>query len=159
MGIAWALVMRYYTMSTEKSRVISVSMGNHLCTSRSNLDGSVPWLKLFAQPAFWAMVIAHACENNCFFVLLSWLPTYFHEGFPHARGWIVNMVPWLAMPPCTLIGKYLTDELIRREWKMTNIRKCVQSLCFLSQNVALFVMSRSNSLSTTLICMTIIIGK
>lgn len=153
--------MRFYTMSSDRNRIINVSIPNRLCTTNANCapDSSVPWLKYFGRPSFWAMVITHACQNNCFFVLLSWLPTYFHEGFPHAKGWIVNMVPWLALPPCTFIGKYLTDYLISREWSLTKIRKTVQSVCFLSQNVALFIMCRTNNFYVALTCMTVVIGK
>lgn len=75
------------------------------------------------------------------------------------QGWVVNMVPWLSLPPCTLIGKYLTDYLIGREWSLTKVRKVVQSCCFLSQNVALFIMCRTNNFYAALICMTVIIGK
>lgn len=34
---------------------------------------------------FRSCVIGHACQNNCFFLLLSWLPTYFHDTFPDAK--------------------------------------------------------------------------
>lgn len=85
MGIAWALVMRYYTMSSDRYRIINVSIPNRLCTQHNRTEDTVPWLKLFGSASFWACVIAHACQNNCFFVLLSWLPTYFHDGFPQAK--------------------------------------------------------------------------
>lgn len=84
-GIVWALTMRFYTMSSDRNRIINLSMPNRLCTTNVGANDSVPWLLLFRRAAFWAMVIAHACQNNCFFVLLSWLPTYFHEGFPQAK--------------------------------------------------------------------------
>lgn len=161
LGIAWALMMRYYSMASDRNRVINVSIPSRLCATNAkcDVDNSVPWLKLFVRPCFWAMVITHACQNNCFFVLLSWLPTYFHDAYPQAKGWVVNMVPWLAMPPCILIGKYLTGELLRREWSLTNTRKIVQSICFFSQNVALLIMCHTTNFYLTLICMTIVIGK
>lgn len=85
LGIAWALLMRFYTMSADRNRIINLSVPNRLCTNNVNINSSVPWLVLFRRSSFWAMVITHACQNNCFFVLLSWMPTYFHEGFPHAK--------------------------------------------------------------------------
>lgn len=85
LGIIWALMMRFYTMSSDRNRIINLSMPNRLCITNVGVNDSVPWLLLFRKSAFWAMVIAHACQNNCFFVLLSWLPTYFHEGFPQAK--------------------------------------------------------------------------
>ena len=32
-----------------------------------------------------SLLIGHFCENNAFYILLSWLPTFFHENFPSAR--------------------------------------------------------------------------
>lgn len=69
------------------------------------------------------------------------------------------MVPWLALPPCTFIAKQLTEYLIIKEWSLTRVRKVVQSICFLSQNIALFIMCQSNNFYVALTCMTIIIGE
>lgn len=108
LGIVWALMMRFYTMSSDRNRIINVSLPNRLCSTNVTANDSVPWLLLFRRPAFWAMVFAHACQNNCFFVLLSWLPTYFHEGFPHAKVssplsyghfiWWGSIVNWFVRP-------------------------------------------------------------
>lgn len=158
LGIAWALVMRYYTMSSDRYRIINVAVPNRLCTQHNRTEDTVPWLKLFGSASFWACVLAHACQNNCFFVLLSWLPTYFADEFPQAKGWVVNMVPWLALPPCTLFAKFMTDRLVARDWSLTNVRKVIQSCCFLGQNLALFCMCHTDNFSTALFCMTVIIG-
>lgn len=69
------------------------------------------------------------------------------------------MVPWLALPPCTLLGKAMTDYLMGREWSLTKVRKVVQSCCFLGQNIALFCMCHTTNFTAALICMTIVIGK
>lgn len=157
LGLSWALFMRYYTMSNDRNRVINLSVPNRIC-SKLGTEDSVPWLKILVKPSLWACVVAHACEMNCFFVLLSWLPTYFHELHPQAQGWVVNMIPWLALPPTTLLAKQMTDCLSTRGWSLSNIRKLIQSCCFLGQNFALFIMSRTTDFNTSLICMTIIIG-
>lgn len=68
------------------------------------------------------------------------------------------MVPWLALPPCTLLGKALTDYLTAREWPLTKVRKVVQTLCFFGQNVALFCMCHTTNFTAALICMTVVIG-
>lgn len=75
------------------------------------------------------------------------------------QGWVVNMVPWLALPPCTLFAKFVTDRLVARDWSLTNVRKVIQSCCFLGQNLALFCMCHTTNFSTALFCMTVIIGK
>ncbi|XP_053664689.1 solute carrier family 17 member 9 [Anopheles marshallii] len=157
LGLSWTLFLRYYTMASDRSRIINISMPSRMYTKLGTPE-TVPWLRLFERSSFWACVLAHACEMNCFFVLLSWLPTYFHENFPQAKGWVVNMIPWLALPPVTFMGKLLTEHLLAKQWSLTRIRKLVQSLCFLGQNCALFVMCRTQDFNMALTCMSIIIG-
>ncbi|KAL9692720.1 hypothetical protein quinque_015710 [Culex quinquefasciatus] len=131
LGLSWTLLLRYYTMSSDRSRIINISQPSRIC-SKLGPSEAVPWLRLFGRASFWACVLAHACEMNCFFVLLSWLPTYFHENFPLAKGWV--------------------------QWSLTRIRKLVQSICFPRQNVALFIMCHTQEFNTALTCMSIIIG-
>ena len=47
---------------------------------------SVPWTLLLTHPAVWALVVCHVVSTNCFYILLSWLPTFFHELYPDAKG-------------------------------------------------------------------------
>lgn len=103
-------------------------------------NAKVPWITLFRKPAFWSCVFAHACQNNCFFTLLSWMPTYFHDVFPEAKGWIVNMVPWLFTVPCTLLGKWISERLLSRGFSVTATRKSVEAICLLSQSVGLLAL-------------------
>lgn len=82
LGLCWTLFLRYHTMSSERLRVVTLDQPNRICV---NSVEYVPWLQFFKRASFWACVLTHACEMNCFFVLLSWLPTYFHENFPNAK--------------------------------------------------------------------------
>lgn len=156
-GLIWTLVLRYHTMATEKHRIVTLDQPNRIYGG--SYGDTVPWLKFFRKSSFWACVLTHACEMNCFFVLLSWLPTYFHENFPNAKGWLVNMVPWATIPFFTFIAKMLTDKMVARKASLTRIRKIIESLCFLTQNCALFIMCHTNNYPLALICMSIITGK
>lgn len=154
-GLLWTLVLRYHTMATEKHRIVTLDQP-HIGSYSTD---AVPWLKFFRKSSFWACVLTHACEMNCFFVLLSWLPTYFHDNYPNAKGWLVNMVPWATIPFFTFFAKWMTDKMVARKASLTRIRKIIQSLCFLTQNLALFVMCHTSSYPLALICMSIITGK
>ena len=68
------------------------------------------------------------------------------------------MVPWLAQPPCVLLGKALSDYLITRGWTLTSTRKIIETCGFGAQNIALFWMCHTNSFVAALICMTIAIA-
>lgn len=68
------------------------------------------------------------------------------------------MIPWMALPPCTIFAKMLTDRLIAKSWHLTTVRKTIESLCFGTQIVALLCMMNDPSFVTALICMTVIIA-
>uniref|UniRef100_A0A336LJN3 CSON009530 protein n=1 Tax=Culicoides sonorensis TaxID=179676 RepID=A0A336LJN3_CULSO len=156
-GLIWTLILRYHTMSTEKLRIVTMDQPNRMYERGLNGD-TVPWLKFLRKSSFWACVLTHACEMNCFFVLLSWLPTYFHENYPNAKGWVVNMIPWATIPFFTFVAKMLTDKMMARKASLTRIRKIIESICFLTQNCSLFIMCHTNSFPIALICMSIITG-
>ncbi|KAF3860590.1 hypothetical protein F7725_000845 [Dissostichus mawsoni] len=72
------------------------------------------WLRLLKQPAVCAVIVTHLCTASTFFTLLSWLPTYFKDTFPDAKGWVFNVVPWLVAIPSSLFSGCLSDHLIRQ---------------------------------------------
>nr|XP_048297274.1 solute carrier family 17 member 9 isoform X2 [Myodes glareolus] len=45
----------------------------------------VPWRQLFRKPSVWAAVCSQLSSACSFFILLSWLPTFFKETFPHSK--------------------------------------------------------------------------
>ncbi|KAI4904513.1 hypothetical protein NFI96_011564, partial [Prochilodus magdalenae] len=60
------------------------------------------WLHLFKQPCVWAMIFAHLCYSSTYFTLMSWLPTFFKDTYPEAKGWVFNVVPWFVAMPSSL---------------------------------------------------------
>ena len=76
-----------------------------------------------------ACAICHFCQNNCFFILLSWLPTYFHDNFPQAQSWIFNVVPWLLMVPGVAAAGWLSNKLSLKGFNVGQQRKICESLC------------------------------
>lgn len=159
LGIAWTLLLRYYTLAMDRRKAAIVSVPVKLHSSLSTIETvPVPWMKLFRRPEFWACVFGHACQNNCFFLLMSWMPTYFHENYPHAKGWIVNVVPWLFGIFCTFLGKWLSEWLLARGYSLSSTRKIVECLCLGLQALSLSIISLYSSYYWALFNMTIAIG-
>ncbi|XP_042265542.1 solute carrier family 17 member 9-like [Thunnus maccoyii] len=84
------------------------------------------WLSLFKKQSVWAMIFAHMCMCGTSYTLLSWLPTYFKESFPHAMGWVYNVIPWLVAIPSALGGGYVSDFLIKKGYGVASVRKIMQ---------------------------------
>ncbi|KAB0404619.1 hypothetical protein E2I00_017066, partial [Balaenoptera physalus] len=74
----------------------------------------VPWRQLFRKPSVWAAIISQLSAACSFFILLSWLPTFFKETFPGSKGWVFNVVPWLVAIPASLFSGLLSDRLINQ---------------------------------------------
>ncbi|XP_074499563.1 voltage-gated purine nucleotide uniporter SLC17A9-like [Sebastes fasciatus] len=103
------------------------------------------WLSLLKKPPVWAMVFTHMCGSCTFYTLLSWLPTYFEETFPHALGSVYNVVPWLVAIPSALIGGYMSDFIIKKGCGVLLVRKTMQ---FLSMGVSsMFIISLSGAVT------------
>ncbi|XP_022618780.1 solute carrier family 17 member 9-like [Seriola dumerili] len=136
----WALVVWKYLL---KGEVTSKQMERSNDTMR-NLSR---WLSLFKKSPVWAMVFAHMCMCSTSYTLLSWLPTYFKESFPHATGWVYNVIPWLAAIPSALVGGYVSDFLINHGYSIASVRKIMQ---FIAMGVSsIFIMLLSGGAFTS----------
>ncbi|XP_029824809.3 LOW QUALITY PROTEIN: solute carrier family 17 member 9 [Ixodes scapularis] len=117
----------------------------------------VPWIAYFRSPSFWVILLAHFTENNSYFILISWLPTYFHERFPEAQMWVFNMVPWIITPICSIGGGTLADYLIKRGHPVSRVRKLLEMACQLSK-AALLPLVPWCSYAGALTCVTLAVA-
>ncbi|KAM3180115.1 hypothetical protein ACTXT7_016938 [Hymenolepis weldensis] len=62
-----------------------------------------------------SMLLGNFVFNNTFYIILNWLPSYFHDNYPDAKSWIFNVVPWLIVVPCTLLSGFLADWMVTLE--------------------------------------------
>ncbi|XP_036281867.1 solute carrier family 17 member 9 isoform X1 [Pipistrellus kuhlii] len=86
----------------------------------------VPWRQLFRKPCVWVAIFSQLSAACSFFILLSWLPTFFKETFPSSQGWVFNMVPWLVAIPASLFSGFLSDHLISQGYRTITVRKFMQ---------------------------------
>ncbi|XP_019609053.1 voltage-gated purine nucleotide uniporter SLC17A9 [Rhinolophus sinicus] len=86
----------------------------------------VPWRQLFRKPSIWAAIFSQLSAACSFFILLSWLPTFFKETFPSSKGWVFNVVPWLVAIPASVLSGFLSDHLISQGYRTITVRKFMQ---------------------------------
>uniref|UniRef100_A0A8C8LRC7 Voltage-gated purine nucleotide uniporter SLC17A9 n=1 Tax=Oncorhynchus tshawytscha TaxID=74940 RepID=A0A8C8LRC7_ONCTS len=111
LSVLWAYCIWKYLLRGEGPVITLESLGRG--GPRSNLSRR-HWLRLFKQPAVCAVIITHLCTASTFFTMLSWLPTYFKDTFPDAKGWVFNVIPWFVAIPSSLFSGCLSDHLISR---------------------------------------------
>lgn len=144
-AMIWVGVLRYYAMELTRQRktIVGMSSSTHLSSGNpggsSNDGDSVPWLAYLKSTALWACVFCHFCQNNCFFILLSWLPTYFHDNFPEAKSWVFNVVPWLLMVPGIGVASWVTNKLIDRGFSIGTTRKILEAACMGTEALCLIL--------------------
>ncbi|XP_043836985.1 solute carrier family 17 member 9 isoform X2 [Dromiciops gliroides] len=135
--LIWVYFMYRYLLR-EKELVISLGI---LAKSFSiSKQKKVPWRQLFKRPPVWAVIFAQLSSASSFFILLSWLPTFFKETFPNSKGWVFNVVPWLIAIPTSIFSGFLSDHLISQGYRTITVRKLMQVMGLgLSSVFALFL--------------------
>ncbi|XP_050999926.1 solute carrier family 17 member 9 isoform X2 [Acomys russatus] len=121
--LLWVYYVYRYLLS-EKDLVLALGvLAQGLPVARPS---KVPWRQLFRKASVWAAVCSQLSSACSFFILLSWLPTFFKETFPHSKGWVFNVVPWLLAIPASLFSGFLSDRLISQGYRVITVRKFMQ---------------------------------
>ncbi|XP_071756298.1 voltage-gated purine nucleotide uniporter SLC17A9-like [Centroberyx gerrardi] len=110
----------------------------------------IRWLSLLKRPPVCAMVFAHMCVSSSSYTLLSWLPSFFEDTFPHAMGWVYNVVPWLVAIPSVLGGGYVSDFLINQGYGVASVRKIMQFVAMGASSTFILLLCRPVTFSSTL---------
>jgi len=88
---------------------------------------AAPMLYLLKQPKVLGLVMGFAAYNYCFYLFLTWLPSYFsalHMNLQHSI--VFTSVPWLFGTITDLVvGGWLVDSLIRKGYDQSKVRKAV----------------------------------
>ncbi|CAJ0941920.1 unnamed protein product, partial [Mesorhabditis belari] len=91
----------------------------------------VPWGVLLRHPAWWAAAFAQFTGGYAYFTMFNWLPSYFHENFPSAKGVVYNVVPSAAIVTTSMIAPFIATRLISSGYSLTATRRIMEgtSLC------------------------------
>ncbi|KER28671.1 hypothetical protein T265_04543 [Opisthorchis viverrini] len=118
----------------------------------------LPWVVFLRHPSFWAMLFANFVHNNCFYIILNWCPSYFHDNYPDARSWVFNTFPWLVMFPSVLLGGMIADRWIAQGVDATFVRKAVNTVVLLGSAIFLLLLSVLESYYASLASMALALG-
>ncbi|XP_070555728.1 voltage-gated purine nucleotide uniporter SLC17A9-like isoform X2 [Ptychodera flava] len=156
LAIVWALSVRVFLMKQRLdirlfyNGIIRTS-DDVLSPSEATSPGSVPWKVLAKHPAFWAMVMGHFCINYSFFLLFSWLPTYFTEKYPGQKGWIFNVVPWVVSIPSSIATGFVADNIVAMGYSVTYARKFIHTVASTGIMVCLVAIGQTDNFNAALI--------
>lgn len=113
----------------------------HPSDTRASPSASVPWRALLRNHFVWIALIVHTTHTVSWFLLISWLPSYFKQTHPSAKGWIVNTLPFLMAAAGTAVSTHLAESLLH-QWKfsVTSTRKIIELISQLTAACAMFLL-------------------
>ena len=100
----------------------------------------VPWRSFVRNSAFRALIVAHFCYNYGYYVVLSWLPTYFKNMFnaDYSSMGVYGMLPYIGLAVVSNVGGKAADMLLARGVQLTTVRRIFNTVGFLSPAVCFF---------------------
>jgi len=168
LGIVWWLLWNAKIQSSpERSNSISEEERRYIlkqrtdsADSKTTISRQVPWKLLFSKKATWAIIVAHFCTTWGYFVLLTWLPTYFnqHLGLNVASSSFFSVVPWLAMALSSNVGGWCADYLLSRGFSVTFVRKLMQTIGLMGPALFLSIVSFVHHPIAAVLCMALALG-
>ncbi|XP_077991848.1 voltage-gated purine nucleotide uniporter SLC17A9-like [Glandiceps talaboti] len=151
-SIIWALVIRVCLM--RKRCIQQCRSIQRVNESENNLTHGEVWKTLVRHRSFWAMIFVYFCGNYAWHSLFSWLPTFFEETFPEAKGWVFNTVPWIFPIFTGVASGYIADRLISSGMSKTHTRKVMETLATLTYVTSLMLLGHMTCFVSTLAMLT-----
>ncbi len=142
LGFAWYGLWHFLSTDTPHSHP-SVHP-SELAFIRDNVppvprNETIPWARLLSRAPVWAIIVNHFCANWGFYVILTWLPTYFTQalGVDLSQVGVYAILPWLTMFLLNNIAGWVADKLIESGLSVTFVRKLMQTVGFLGPTIFL----------------------
>lgn len=135
-GPLWWLAWQKWAKSEPDASISSIS---GLEETSSSVE--IPWGALLSRPEVWTVIFCHFCHNYATFLLLSFMPTFFHgfQGLDLTLSGLFSVLPWISMAVGSNVGGWMADGLISNKFmSITGTRKVMQSIGFLAPAFFLF---------------------
>jgi len=124
------------------------------CVDSEDQNNPFPWKRLLSEKAVWAVIINQFCSNWTIYMLLAWLPSYFHDalGISLTSASVYAIAPWITAFIFVNFAGWLADSLLKSGWSVVSVRKLMQSIGLLGPTVfLLFVPYAASALVATIL--------
>ncbi|CAJ0580691.1 unnamed protein product, partial [Mesorhabditis spiculigera] len=120
-----------------------------------NAAQAVPWGTLIRHPSWWAAVFAQFTGGYAYFTMFNWLPSYFHENFPTAKGVVYNVVPSAAIVVTSMIAPFIATRLISSGKSMTATRRIMEGVSLSGCALCFFMVPSTSTFTSALFVFTL----
>ncbi|XP_077109023.1 voltage-gated purine nucleotide uniporter SLC17A9 [Ranitomeya variabilis] len=153
--LSWGYGLSTYVLKKSEKILTFEDLGKGFSLSSQT---SVPWRRLFRKAPVWAVIIAQLSVASTAFTLFSWVPTFFKERFPDAKGWVFNVVPWLVAIPSAVFSGLLSDYLITQGYKTIWVRKLMQVMGMGVSSLFVLCLAHTNSYAQAIVFASVSVG-
>src|SRR5579863_2600127 len=164
LGFVWLAAWQLKAANgPEECRGVSPDELTLIMTERASevaLADRIPWGPILREPAVWAIVIAHLCNNFGFYIILLWLPSYLSRIFavPMARLGAFSVIPWIVAFIMQNSSGWFADGLRKRGMPLGTVRKLLQGSAFVIGLLPLLVLPLARTPEMAVALVTISIG-
>ncbi|XP_017854045.1 sialin [Drosophila busckii] len=127
-------------ISPEERHMITSSLGTEQKTEH---HPAVPWGKVFRSVPFWAILIAHTCNNFGWYMFLIEIPFYMKQvlKFNVASNAALSALPYFPMIIFSIfLGKMLDTLQSKGKISTTVARKTATSICTVIPGICLLIL-------------------
>ncbi|XP_030565533.1 sialin [Drosophila novamexicana] len=127
-------------ISAEERHMITSSLGTE---TKVEHHPKVPWGKVFTSVPFWAILIAHTCNNFGWYMFLIEIPFYMKQvlKFNVASNAALSALPYFPMIIFSiLLGKVLDTLQAKGKVSTTCARKTATSICTIIPGICLLIL-------------------
>jgi ACS family sodium-dependent inorganic phosphate cotransporter len=161
LGILWAVAwFRVARDEPGRQRDIGAAESVRLAPAPGPAAEPIPWRELLSKPAVWALVFNHFCSNWVLYILLAWLPSYFHDT-QHVSitgAGLYSAAPWLTMFVMVNVAGWGADQLRAGGMALTRVRKIMQATGLMGSAAALLAAQAVQTLPGAVLCMCAALG-
>ncbi|XP_063968037.1 voltage-gated purine nucleotide uniporter SLC17A9-like isoform X1 [Lytechinus pictus] len=154
-SIVVATVIQSFSRKQRRKTFFSFQNGRAGTRKEDEEKKSLPIMKLLTKKPFWALAISHLCVIFSYFIIINWMPTFFKEVYPESKGWVYNVLPWLAAIPASVAGGCLGDALIAHKVPVGISRKIMHTLSMFGMAFSLLSVGLTDSYHASLALMVI----
>eukprot|EP00850_Spirogloea_muscicola_P022329 SM000288S10781 [mRNA] locus=s288:61315:65553:- [translate_table: standard] len=160
LGVVWfAAWQRLAASSPSECQRVSAAERELILAAAPKQErvGKIPWRRIFGKAPVWAIIVCHFCHNWGTFILLTYMPSYYHQvlGFNITESGLYSVVPWLTMAVSANVGGWIADTLITRGVSITLVRKIMQTVGFLGPAVCLTLLTHIRNPVAAVACMAV----
>ncbi|CAG8574357.1 12811_t:CDS:2 [Funneliformis mosseae] len=97
----------------------------------SKLTNDIPWMLILSKKEVWALLITYFCNSWGYFIMLTWLPTYYidHFGIDIKKLGYFAVIPYAVQGVMGFVVGTIGDHMIHKvKFRVITIRRIAQSI-------------------------------